>query len=162
MKVSRQDNVALEQTVWENFGLEVVIENIILWRVDTSRTAQVTVFLTKKKQLLAYVEASAPLVLADVKKMISRMGLTAEMYLPPKGQPHYFDDIGKMKFLEVFPGRKAVSESDVLFYKTLAPYNPALVMISGVKNGEIYQYDADARSGWRLGAKFTYRRIRTS
>lgn len=162
MKVSRQDSATLEETIWDSFGLEVVVESVILWRVDVSRTAQATIFLTKKKQLLAYIDASAPLVLADVKKMVSRMGLTAELYIPPKGQPNYFDEIGKMKFLQVFPGRKAVSADDVLFYKTLAPYNPALVMVSGVKNGEIYQYDADARSSWRVGAKFAYRRIRTS
>jgi hypothetical protein len=35
-------------------------------------------------------------------------------------------------------------------------------MISEVKNGEIYQYDADARGGWRPHAKFAYRRIKTS
>ncbi len=112
MKVSRQDSATLEETIWDSFGLEVVVESVILWRVDVSRTAQATIFLTKKKQLLAYIDASAPLVLADVKKMVSRMGLTAELYIPPKGQPNYFDEIGKMKFLQVFPGRKAVSADD--------------------------------------------------
>ena len=63
---------------------------------------------------------------------------------------------------EVFPGRHVITDEDIIFYKTLAPYNPALVMISEVKNGEIYQFDADARDGWRVGAKFAYRRIRTS
>jgi hypothetical protein len=46
------------------------------------------------------------------------------------------------------------------FYKTLAPYNPALVLISEVKNGEIYQFDSDAYGNWRVGARFSYRRIR--
>lgn len=63
------------------------------------------------------------------------MGLKAELYMPPKGQPHYFDDIGRMKFSEVFPGRKVITDEDIVFYKTLAPYNPALVLISEVKKG---------------------------
>ena len=127
-----------------------------------SRTARATVLLSKKRQLLVYLEASSPILLGDVKKIISRMGLKAELYMPPKGQPHYFDDIGRMKFSEVFPGRKVITDEDIVFYKTLAPYNPALVLISEVKKGEIYQFDADARGGWRVGAKFAYRRIRTS
>ena len=67
------------------------------------------------------------------------MGMRAELFLPPKGQPRYFEDIGKRKFREVFPGRRHVTDEDLHFYKTLAPYNPALVLISEVENGEIYQ-----------------------
>lgn len=156
------DDVALEREVQEKFGLAADVDAVIVRRVDVSRTAKATVFLTKKKQLLLYIEASAPLLFADVKKLVSRMGLKAELYVPPKGRPHYFDDIGRAKFNEVFPGRKAITDEDIIFYKTLAPYNPALVMISEVKNGEIYQFDADARGGWRLATKFAYRRIRTS
>ena len=156
------DDLALERAAKERFGMNVEVESVILRRVDVSRTALATVFLTKKRQLLLYIEASAPLLLSDVKKLVSRMGLRAEQYMPPKGQPRYFDDIGRAKFLEVFPGRMHVSGEDIQFYRTLAPYNPALVLISEVKKGEIYQFDADARGGWRVGAKFAYRRIRTS
>ncbi len=156
------DDLALERLAKERFGMNVEVESVILRRVDVSRTAKATVFLTTKRQLLLYIEASSPLLLADVKKLVSRMGMKAELYMPPKGQPHYFDDIGRSKFLEVFPGRSQVSSEDIQFYKTLAPYNPALVLISEVKKGEIYQFDADTSGGWRLGAKFAYRRIRTS
>ena len=156
------DDLALERVVKDKFGLDVDVDTVILQRADVSRTARATVFLTKKKQLLLYVEASSPLLFADVKKIVSRMGLKAEMYMPPRGQPHYFEDVGRMKFSEVFPGRKVITDEDIVFYKTLAPYNPALVMISEVKSGEIKQFDADARGGWRVGAKFAYRRIRTS
>lgn len=156
------DDVALERMVRELFGLSVDIDTVILRRADVSRSAVATVFLTQKKQLLLFIEAQSTMLLADVKKIVSRMGLKAELYVPPKGQPHYFDDIGRMKFCDVFPGRTTVTDEDIVFYKTLAPYNPALVMISEVKNGEIYQFDADARDGWRVGARFAYRRIRTS
>ena len=156
------DDVALERIVKEKFGMPIDISKVILRKIDVSRTAQATVLLTRKKQLLLYVEASSPLLLADVKKIVSRMGMKAEMYMPPRGQPHYFEDIGRAKFRDVFPGRSTITDEDIIFYKTLAPYNPALVLISEVKSGEIYQFDADATSGWRLAAKFAYRRIRTS
>jgi len=66
------------------------------------------------------------------------------------------------KFIEVFPGRKNIHDEDLIYYKTLVPYNPALVLISEVKNGHVYQYDADSKLNWRVGAKFAYRRIITS
>ncbi len=162
MTSATYDDVALERTVQSGFGLSVEVGSVILRQVDVSRTAKATIFLTKKKQLLLFIEASSPLLLADVKKIVSRMGLKSEMFVPPKGRPHYFEEVGRLKFREVFPGRTHVSDEDIMFYKTLAPYNPALVMISEVKNGEIFQFDADTRGGWRVGAKFAYRRIMTS
>lgn len=142
--------------------MSVDVGKVIARSIPVSRSAQATVFLTKKKQLFAYIDAQSPTTLADIKKLVTRMGLRAELYLPPKGQAHYFDDIGTARFKEVFPGRSHVSEMDILFYRTLAPYNPALVLISEVKNGEIYQFDSDTHGEWRMAARFAYRRIRTS
>jgi len=156
------DELALERIARDKFGSPADIQSVILANADVSRTAQASVFLTSKKQLMVYIEASSTLLLSDVKKIILRMGLKAELFVPPKGQPQYFEEIGRMKFREVFPGRTHISDEDIQFYKTLAPYNPALILISEVKNGEIYQFDADARTGWRVGARFHYRRIRTS
>jgi len=156
------DDLALEQIAKERFGLDVDISQVIARQIPVSRTAQATVFLTSKKQLFAYVSGPSKLLLGDIKKIITRMGLKAELYLPPKGQPDYFDYIGEQKFKEVFPGRTNVTSNDLIFYRTLAPYNPALVQISEVKSGEILKYDTDAATGWRLAAKFTYRRIKTS
>ena len=156
------DELALERIARDKFGFPADIQSVILANADVSRTAQASVFLTSKKQLMVYIEASSTLLMSDVKKIILRMGLRAELFVPPKGQPQYFEEIGRMKFREVFPGRTHISDEDIQFYKTLAPYNPALILISEVKNGEIYQFDADARTGWRVGARFHYRRIRTS
>ena len=155
-------DTTLERLVKETFGLEVDITQVIVRQIEVSRTTTATVFLTKKKQLLVYIDGHAKLLLSDVKKIITRMGLKAELYFPPKGQPDYFDAIGSEKFRQVFPGRSHISENDILFYRTLAPYKPALVLISEVKNGEIYQYDSDSRVKWRVAAKFAYRRIKTT
>lgn len=162
MREEVYDDMALERISKERFGLEVEISQVILRDVEISRTASATVFLTKKKQLLVYISGNSRLLLGDIKKLVARMGLKAELYLPPKGQPDYFDTVGREKFRDVFPGRGHISDDDILFYRTLAPYNPALVLISEVKNGEIYKYDSDSHSGWRVAVKFAYRRIKTS
>lgn len=156
------ESTALERICKERFGVDAEIAQLIVSRVDVSRSATATVFLTKKKQLMVYVDGHSRLLLSDVKKIIARMGLKAELYFPPKGQPDYFDSIGREKFREVFPGRGHISDDDIIFYRTLAPYNPGLVLISEVKNGEIYKYDSDAKNDWRLAVKFAYRRIKTS
>ena len=156
------DDLALERICKEKFGLSADIEQVIVRQVNVSPTTEATVFLTKKKQLLCYVNGHSKLLLGDVKKIIARMGLKAEIYLPPKNQPNYFDTIGRAKFHNVFPGRSNVSEDDIIFYRTLAPYNPALILISEIKDGHIYQYDSDSHGNWRVATKFAYRRIKTS
>lgn len=162
MREEIYDDMALERLAKDHFGLDIDISQVIVREAEVSRTATATVFLTKKKQLLVYVSGHSRLLLGDVRKIIVRMGLKPELYFPPKSQPDYFDAIGREKFREVFPGRSHTSEDDIIFYRTLAPYNPGLVLISEVKNGEIYKYDSDARGDWRVAAKFAYRRIKTS
>lgn len=156
------DQLALERTCKAAFGIDAEVKQVIAWRAPVNRTDHATVFLTTKKQLYVYIEAQSRLLLSDVKKIVARMGLKAELYVPPKGQPRYFDEIGRKKFNEVFPGRTHVTDEDLVFYRTLAPYAPALVQINEVKNGIVYQFDSDASGGWRPATKFAYRRIKTS
>lgn len=156
------DDVAMERQIKTDFGVVAEVESVIARRIPVGRSVEATLFLTSKKQLFLYISGEARLLFSDVKKIVSRVGLTAEMYVPPKGRPQYFDEIGIAKFEEIFPGRKVTTDEDIVFYKTLAPYSPALILIHEVKNGVIYQYDSDATGGWRPHAKFSYRRIRTS
>ena len=156
------DDVALERAIEARFGVHADLDTVIARRFPVGRSLEGTLYLTKKKHLLLYIDGEARLSLADVRKIVGRAGLQAEVYFPPKGRPHYFEEIGRRKFNEVFPGRKLVSDHDIAFYKTLAPYSPALVMIREVKDGTVYQYDSDARGDWRAHTKFSYRRITTS
>ena len=156
------NELAVEQLCRNVFGIDANIRHVILWRVPVSRTDVATVFLTSKKQLYVHIEAQSKLLLTDVKKIVSATGLVAENYVPPKGRPDYFDEVGRKKFSEVFPGRTNVSAQDITFYRTLAPYSPALIQISEVKTGVIRQYDADSSGSWRPAVKFAYRRIKTS
>lgn len=156
------DDVALERQIKAQFGVANEIDSVIARRMPVGRSVEATLFLTKKKQLLFYIDGESKQLFGDIRKIVSRAGLVAELYYPPKGRPQYFDEIGTQKFQEVFPGRKAVSDGDIAFYRTLAPYSPALVLIREVKGGTVYQFDSDATGGWRPHAKFSYRRIATS
>ncbi|AHB42536.1 hypothetical protein RAAC3_TM7C00001G0694 [Candidatus Saccharibacteria bacterium RAAC3_TM7_1] len=156
------DDMALEHIAKEKFGMTVDIDHVIARNVPVSHVATATLFLTSKKQLLLYINAHSKLLLGDVKKIVTRMGLVPELFVPPKGQPQYFDEIGREHYKKVFPGLSHPSKEDIIYYRTLAPYNPALVQIAEVKNGEVRQFDTDASSGWRVATKFAYRRIKTS
>jgi hypothetical protein len=156
------DELAIERAARELFGVDVGILQSIAFRVPVSHTAEATLFLTTKKQLFLYITAESKLLFGDVRKLVAKMGLQADTYLPPKNRPNYFDEIGRAKFSEVFPGRKHINDADIAFYRTLAPYNPALILINEVKNGHVYQFDSDSNTNWRVAAKFTYRRIKTS
>lgn len=162
MNDSIYDDMALEQIAKKQFGLSLDVDKVIVRQIPVSRTAHATVFLTKKKQLYAYIAAESKQTLGDAKKIISRMNLKAELYVPPKGQPHYFDDIGREHVRSVFPGKTNITPSDLIYYRTLAPYNPAFVLVHEVLNGEIKQFDTDTHGSWRAAVKFAYRRIKTS
>ncbi len=156
------DDLAIEKAIKNQFGVVADIDNVIARHFPISRTGDATLFLTKKKQLFLYIDSQSRMLLSDVMKVASRIGVKVELYMPPKGRPHYFDEVGRDKFSEVFPGRSHVSDQDIAFYRTLAPYSPALLLVREVKSGVIYQYDSDAMNDWRQVAKFSYRRIRTS
>lgn len=156
------EELALERLIKEKFGINLDIYQPIVFKIPVSRTGEATLFLTSKKQLYLLIAGQSKFLLGDIKKLVARMGLKADAYFPPKGRPNYFDEVGRAKFHDVFPGRSNVGADDILFYRTLAPYNPALILISEVKDGHVYQYDADANNSWRVAAKFAYRRIRTS
>lgn len=154
------DDMALEQKAKQLFGVSFDIDQVIVRSIPVSPTAHATVFYTAKKQLFAFIDGQSRLLLKDVKTIISRMGLSAEIYIPPNGYAKYFDEYGADRYREVFPGMAYPKPEDLIYYRTLAPYKPALVLIAEVKDGSIYQYDRDSKSGWRIATKFPYRRIK--
>ena len=156
------DDFALEKLAKEHFGVSLEVDKVIARRIPVGHAAYATLYLSTKKQLYCYIEGPTRLVLGDVKKIASRIGLRSEMFFPPKGRPQYFDEMARAKFRDVFPGRRDVHDSDLIFYRTLAPYCPALILVNEVKDGTLYCADSDARTGWRPAVKFTYRRIKTS
>jgi hypothetical protein len=162
MRDKMYDELAIERTIKATFGLDIDIRRAIVHRIPVGRSVEATLFLTTKKQLYVYISGQSKLLLGDVSKLVSKMGLKADLFIPPKAKPNYFNEVARTKFCEVFPGRKHIEDEDLRFYRTLVPYNPALVLISEVKDGKVYQFDSDATGNWRVAAKFTYRRIKTS
>ena len=156
------DEVDLERRIYALFKLDISIKAVIADRIPVSRTANATVFLTDKRLLFCFVDSPMRLTLGDIKKIMSRMNLRVQQYLAPDADVNYFDDIAREKFNRTFPGRMAVSDEDLYFYKTLAPYCPALAQISEVMGGVIRQYDSTAVGNWRPSVKFSYRRLQTS
>lgn len=162
MNEQMYDDIALERTIKARFGLNIDVDAVVARHFPISRTGDATLFLTNKKQLFLYIEGKSRFLLSDVRKIASKIGLKVESYVPPKDRPQYFEEVGQAKFREVFPGRSRINPEDIAYYRTLAPYNPALLLISEIKEGVVYQFDSDAQGGWRPHAKFAYRRIRTS
>jgi hypothetical protein len=156
------DELALERVAKERFGVDLDVRQLIVLKTPVSRTAVASLFLTTKKQLYLYVTGQSKLTVGDVSKIVSRVGLRAELMIPPKSRPNYFNEVATEKFHDVFPGRKNIHDDDLRFYRSLVNYNPALVLISEVKDGHIYCYDSDSTTSWRVATKFAYRRIKTS
>lgn len=156
------NEVDLERRIYALFKLDINIKAVIAERIPVSRSAVATVFLTNRQLLFCFIDSPMRLTLGDIKKIISRMGLKTQQLIAPGADVDYFDDIAREKFNEIFPGRIAVSDEDLYFYKTLAPYCPALVQISEVTGGVIKQYDSTAVGNWRPSVKFSYRRLATS
>ena len=156
------NEVDLERRIYALFKLDINIKAVIAERIPVSRSAVATVFLTNRQLLFCFIDSPMRLTLGDIKKIISRMGLKKQQFIAPGADVDYFDDIAREKFNEIFPGRIAVSDEDLYFYKTLAPYCPALVQISEVAGGVIKQYDSTAVGNWRPSVKFSYRRLATS
>ena len=156
------NEVDLERRIYAVFKLDINIKAVIAERIPVSRSANATVFLTNKQLLFCFVDSPMRLTLGDVKKIMSRMGLKVQQFIAPDANVDYFDQIARDKFNETFPGRITVSDEDLYFYKTLAPYCPALAQISEVTSGVIKQYDSTAVGNWRPSVRFSYRRLQTS
>lgn len=150
---------SLATNLASEFGFDVPIKRIVAWQMPVSRSAQATVFFNHKNQLFIYVTTPARQTLGDVQKILFRVGVAAYKYLPPVNQPNYFVEIASKHFNKTYPNRKIVSDNDLRYFKTLAPYNPALVQIKNVKQGVINCFDPDAKGGWRVAAKLVYSRL---
>ena len=154
-------DIAVEEIVRTQFGLQVGIKQVVVRDIPVSHTAVASVFLTPKHQLFALVKAQSALTYGEVSKMAKRMGLEVDEFLPPGHDGLYFNAVARDKFRQVFPGRHDVTEEELRYYRTLVPYNPALLRVRNVSGGAIKQFDSHDSSQWRVAAKFAYKQITT-
>jgi hypothetical protein len=154
------DDLQIEKACKERFGITFDIAEVIVRGMPTGVAARATVFATTNRQVYVFIFAQSGLVLDDVRKMIHRMQCEAEKFMPPYGEADYFERIGREKFKAMFPGKPIVGEDDLRYYKNLAPYNPALVLLSKVK-GEIRGFAVESKS-WRKAKEYAYSKIKPS
>jgi hypothetical protein len=152
-------DIELEKQILARFGLSMGVRKVVMRSAPVGGSATATVFINREQKPFVYIDSQTKLQLADVKKLLNHMGLRVGPFATPKGKPDYFEHEATKKFLEVFPGRKQVGAEDLVFYKTLVYYSPALAPVLEVVGGVIKVYDDDARGKWRPGAKFSYRQI---
>ncbi|MGD8373919.1 MAG: hypothetical protein PVI21_03620 [Candidatus Woesebacteria bacterium] len=140
------------------FGVNVDIKHMVIADVSTGKSSFTSVFEASDHTIYALCTSNENLTLADVRKIIHGMGMEADAYLPPMGSRNYFEDYGRRAFAMAYPARKIGSEKELAYYKTMAPYSPALVRISKI-NGEIREYLA-ALQRWQKAMGYSYRRIK--
>lgn len=152
------DDLAIEKTCKEQFDRTVDVAEVIIRGLPAGVATRATLFVTTKGQVFLLVVSQSSLVLDDVRKIVHRMQCEAEVFVPPHGETDYFDRIGRTKFKTMFPGKHIAGEEDLRYYKNLAPYNPALVLLSRVK-GEIRGFEVESKT-WRRARDYTYSKIK--
>lgn len=140
------------------FGVDADIKRVIATDVTTGKGSFTSVFETSDHTIYALCTSKQSLTLSDVRKIIHGMGMEADAYLPPASNKSYFEDYGRKAFALAYPARKIYSNREIAYYKTMAPYCPALVRISKI-NGEIREY-LSALQRWQKALGYSYRRIK--
>ena len=154
------DEVKLEKQIKHAFGIDLEIKQFITHNMPVSSDGIGSIFITPKHQLFLYMTFHSKVKLGDVSKVVKKLNLLVERYLPPRGKNDYFNEIAREKFINVFPGRAIINSDDLSYYRTLVPYSPCLIQIAEVKNGLIKQFDVDAHTGYRPNVKFIYKLIK--
>lgn len=154
------DDLAIEKICKDSFDRTLDIAEVIVRGLPAGVATRASFFATTKGQVFLLVTSQSGLVLDDVRKIVHRMQCEAEVFVPPHGETGYFDRIGRAKFKAMFPGKPIVGEDDLRYYKNVAPYNPALVLLSRIK-GEIRGFEVESRT-WRKVKDFAYSKIKTS
>lgn len=144
----------LEGICREFFKVNLCVTEIVFNDVSTGKYSRTTVFKDDREEVYALCLSDEPLVLADIRNIISSMGMKAQEYLPPDADYEYFSRNGRKIFESVFPDRKITNDQEITFYKTLAPYSPALVRISQI-HPEVREYN-DIRNQWQNSMQLSY------
>lgn len=128
---------------------------MIVRRMPAGPAIWANVFLGGDKTVYVFIEGTKTMTMGDVKRIVGRMGMRADRFFAPYAEENYFNSRAEVKFKEIFPGKPIIGESDLMHYKSLVAYSPALVSILEIPDGKINQYDNDAAGGWRTHVRFT-------
>ena len=135
------------------------IEEVISRNLPVGYSAEATIFKSKKGRVYAFISVEARATLGDIQYILSKMNLKPAYFFPPSGFENYFFERAKVQFLEVFPGRHDVKDSELRYYKKRVSYNPALVEIAEIRDGEIRCFNSDSIGSWRTAQRYSYKKI---
>ncbi len=149
----------LEEFIQKYFAVKLNFEEVIARELPLSYSTQALVFRSKNHKIYAFISGEARLTLGDISKLLSKMNLKPAKFFPPNGYENYFSDRAKVLFLEIFPARDHILDEELRYYKTRVLYNPALIEIAEIKDGEIKCFSSDAVGTWRVAKRINYRKI---
>lgn len=161
MKGSQYSDKNLEEFIQKHFGVNFGIDEVVSRDLPISYSAEAVIFRTKKKKLYAFLSSEARMTLGDMQYLLNKMNLKPAYFFPPNGYKDYFVDHAREQFLQIFPGREHVQDEELRYYKTRVTYNPALVEIAEVKNGEVRCFNSDSIGSWRIAFRLSYKKIIT-
>lgn len=151
---NRYEAARIDNICKNYFGVNLGVTEIILDSAPSSQNSNTTLFKTANGTIYALCLSEKHLTLADVKVIIRQMGIQADSFLPPNADPDYFNRHGQRIFKSVFPAHRDGNADDISFYKTLAPYSPALVKVSKI-NGLVRKYNTNWRQ-WQAALELSY------
>lgn len=159
MKNGAYSDKNLEEFLHKYFGVNFTIKEVVSRDLPLGRSIDAFVFKSQKGRLYAFISAEARLTLADIKKLLTRMNVKPAFFFPPNGYKDYFTDAARRQFLEIFPARTHIYDDELRFYKTRVIYNPALIEIGEVIDGQIKAFNADSADLWRVAVRLSYKKI---
>lgn len=154
------DDLAIEKTCQQIFGIKLDIKEAIVRNVTTGITSKATLFKTTSNAHYLYVVSQSSMLRADVEKIVRSMELVPAQFMPPYRDEEYFKRVGIIKFKAMFPGKHIMSNDDTRYYETLASYNPALVRIAKVK-GEIRAYVIETKQ-WKKVREYVFAELKVA
>ena len=92
---NHMDVAYVQKALAARFGVQLVIDRVVARNIAAGLAAKASVFFATDGQLYCLVYGPSRLLLGDVKKITVRIGLRAETFFPPRGQPEYFDEFAK-------------------------------------------------------------------
>lgn len=153
-------DLAITETIREEFARKLEITRMLVRDMQVSPVAHASVFRAKGGSVYVLIRSNNPMLLGDVMKIIRNMGAEADNFAPPSGVESYFTDHAIEKYRAVFPGKPVKNDAEELrYYRTLVPYNPALVQLARIR-GELREYEPESRR-WNVVKRLTYSKINT-
>lgn len=149
----------LEEFINKHFEVNISFDEILIREMPVSFSTEATIFKTKSGKMMAFISGESRHTLGDIQKLLSKMNIRTAKAFPPNGLKNYFSDHARRQFLEIFPGRHHIGEEELRYYKTRVQYNPALIEIAEIKDGELRGFNADSVGTWRTVKRISYKKI---